>query len=357
MNKYVIFSHYYDTENNRVLDGKSPCSWHPLDDDTAKDVDFSEMTDEQMEFTANCKEDLLLIDTNKTDENKRNLEEKHILPSLNPHNPKHNMFFIYKGFNQLESFVTNRYEIKDVTLDNYNKSIDINILNVNTKGDNTITGNYIVDSTNPDIAYYTGTVKRNDLEFVLTFKITHATDPTITTSHTYQFQNIVLTNNYTGKQVVLEIKNVTGDNKKIGKHTEKVVDPLDSSKMTDKLVDDDGFTGSALEGDSTTTTDKSGSTVTLTVSTTNTPLNSTGTSSDPIVISKEKLYAEAKDDSITIYYDKMQRIQVDNVWFYRNKVLSLKDLETKVKRFVSIYGKENILIGKEVDLKEYIDFV
>lgn len=346
MNKYVIFSHYYDTENNRVLDGKSPCSWHPLDDDTAKDVDFSEMTDEQMEFTANCKEDLLLIDVNKTDEDKRNLEEKHILPSLNPHNPKHNMFFIYKGFNQLESFVTNRYEIKDVTLDNYNKSIDINILNVNTKGDNTITGNYIVDSTDSNIAYYTGTVKRNDLEFVLTFKITHATDPTITTSHTYQFQNIVLTNNYTGKQVVLEIKNVTGDNKKIGKHIEKVVDPLDSSKMIDSLKDDDGFTGSVLE-DSTSsiTADKL-----LLVS-------STGSSSSPIIISKEKLYAEAEDDSITIYYDKMQRIQVDNIWFYRNKVLSLKDLETKVKRFVSIYGKENILIGKEVDLKEYIDFI
>lgn len=344
MNKYVIFSHYYDTENNRVLDGKSPCSWHPLDDDTAEDVDFSEMTDEQMEFTANCKEDLLLIDVNKTDEDKRNLEEKHILPSLNPHNPKHNMFFIYKGFNQLESFITNRYEIKEIEFDNYNKSIDINILNTNTRGTNTITGNYIIDSADSNIAYYTGTVKRNDLEFVLTFKITHANDPASTSSHTYQFQDIVLTNNYTGKQVVLEIKNVTGDSKKIGKHIEKIKDPLDPDKTIDKPVCDEGFTGSALEGSGTITA-------------TNTPLVSTGSSSSPIVISKEKLYAEAEDDSITIYYDKMQRIQVDNIWFYRNKVLSLKDLETKVKRFVSIYGKENILIGKEVDLKEYIDFI
>lgn len=57
-----------------------------------------------------------------------------------------------------------------------------------------------------------------------------------------------------------------------------------------------------------------------------------------------------------LYFDKMKRVQL-KPWFFHSTYHSLKAAMTKAETLVNLFGKNNILIGKEVDLSQYIDIV
>lgn len=57
-----------------------------------------------------------------------------------------------------------------------------------------------------------------------------------------------------------------------------------------------------------------------------------------------------------LYYDKMKRIKF-RPWFFHSKYHSLRAVMDKANELVDIFGKNNILIGKEVPLEQYIEIV
>jgi hypothetical protein len=196
MNKYVVFSHYYDNENNRVIDGESLCNWYSIDDNVEDKVipDMETLSDNELKTVTDCQETLCYISENVSDLDKRSLEEKYILPSLNPYNPKHNMFFIYKGFIKKKIKIENKYSIKEINLDIANRKLKIKITNTDTSVDAEIDGNYIPSDANN--AKYNGKVKRekDDTEFLVSCDIEYiSSSPT----HTYKFSNIKIVNNKT----------------------------------------------------------------------------------------------------------------------------------------------------------------
>lgn len=57
-----------------------------------------------------------------------------------------------------------------------------------------------------------------------------------------------------------------------------------------------------------------------------------------------------------VYYDEMKRVEC-NPWFFYEQYGSLKAAMTRASELVNIFGKGNVLIGKEVALDQYIDIV
>jgi len=57
-----------------------------------------------------------------------------------------------------------------------------------------------------------------------------------------------------------------------------------------------------------------------------------------------------------LYFDKMKRVDI-KPWFFHSTYHSLRAAMSKAETLVDLYGKENILVGKEVDLTQYIDIV
>ena len=57
-----------------------------------------------------------------------------------------------------------------------------------------------------------------------------------------------------------------------------------------------------------------------------------------------------------LYFDKMKRVYI-RPWFFHSTYHSLRAAMTKAESLVNLFGKENVLIGKEVDLTQYIDIV
>lgn len=57
-----------------------------------------------------------------------------------------------------------------------------------------------------------------------------------------------------------------------------------------------------------------------------------------------------------LYFDKMKRVQL-KPWFFHSTYHSLKSAMSKAETLVNLFGKNNILIGKEIDLSQYIDIV
>lgn len=57
-----------------------------------------------------------------------------------------------------------------------------------------------------------------------------------------------------------------------------------------------------------------------------------------------------------LYFDKMKRVHI-KPWFFHSTYHSLRAAMSKAETLVDLYGKENILVGKEVDLTQYIDIV
>jgi len=71
-----------------------------------------------------------------------------------------------------------------------------------------------------------------------------------------------------------------------------------------------------------------------------------------------KTYRIPKDPETNnqLYYDKMKRVSFQP-WFFHSKYHSLNAVITKASQLVDLYGKEHVLIGKEVALDQYIDIV
>ena len=57
-----------------------------------------------------------------------------------------------------------------------------------------------------------------------------------------------------------------------------------------------------------------------------------------------------------LYFDKMKRVNI-KPWFFHSTYHSLRAAMSKAEALVDLYGKENVLVGKEVDLTQYIDIV
>lgn len=57
-----------------------------------------------------------------------------------------------------------------------------------------------------------------------------------------------------------------------------------------------------------------------------------------------------------LYFDKMKKVDI-KPWFFHSTYHSLRAATLKAESLVDLFGKENILIGKEVDLTQYIDIV
>lgn len=70
-----------------------------------------------------------------------------------------------------------------------------------------------------------------------------------------------------------------------------------------------------------------------------------------------KLTADATYTAQTqLYFDKMKRVTI-RPWFFHSTYHSLKAALTKAEALIDLFGKDNILIGKEVDLTQYIEIV
>lgn len=57
-----------------------------------------------------------------------------------------------------------------------------------------------------------------------------------------------------------------------------------------------------------------------------------------------------------VYYDNMKRVEC-NPWFFYEQYGSLNAAMGRASELVNIFGKGNVLIGKEVALEQYIDIV
>ena len=57
-----------------------------------------------------------------------------------------------------------------------------------------------------------------------------------------------------------------------------------------------------------------------------------------------------------LYFDKMKRLNF-KPWFFHSTYHSLRAAITKAEQLVDLFGKDNIIIGKEVALDQYIDIV
>lgn len=56
-----------------------------------------------------------------------------------------------------------------------------------------------------------------------------------------------------------------------------------------------------------------------------------------------------------VYYEKMKRLEGPAPWFIYATASSLKAIMKKAEELVDIMGKDNVIIGKVVELDEYID--
>lgn len=57
-----------------------------------------------------------------------------------------------------------------------------------------------------------------------------------------------------------------------------------------------------------------------------------------------------------LYFDKMKRVNFQP-WFFHSTYHSLKSVMNKAAKLVDMFGKDHIMIGKEVNLEQYIDIV
>lgn len=57
-----------------------------------------------------------------------------------------------------------------------------------------------------------------------------------------------------------------------------------------------------------------------------------------------------------VYYDEMKRVEC-NPWFFYEQYGSLNAAMHRASELVNIFGKGNVLIGKEVEIDQYIDVV
>ena len=67
-------------------------------------------------------------------------------------------------------------------------------------------------------------------------------------------------------------------------------------------------------------------------------------------------FIDDSNDKNQLYFDKMKRIEF-KPWFFHSTYNSLKAAMTKAEKLVDLFGKNHIMIGKEINLDQYIDIV
>lgn len=67
-------------------------------------------------------------------------------------------------------------------------------------------------------------------------------------------------------------------------------------------------------------------------------------------------FTSPNDGNYELYFDKMKRINF-KPWFLHSVYLSLRAAMTNAQNLVNLFGKDHIMIGKEVALDQYIDIV
>jgi hypothetical protein len=64
----------------------------------------------------------------------------------------------------------------------------------------------------------------------------------------------------------------------------------------------------------------------------------------------------ADDKTVQLYFDKTKRVSF-KPWFFHSTYHSLRAAIAKAEQLVDLFGKDHIMIGKEVSLDQYIDIV
>lgn len=67
-------------------------------------------------------------------------------------------------------------------------------------------------------------------------------------------------------------------------------------------------------------------------------------------------FTHETDTESQLYFDKTKRIKI-KPWFFHSTYHSLKSAMTKAEQLIDLFGKDHIMIGKEVPLDQYIDIV
>ena len=73
-------------------------------------------------------------------------------------------------------------------------------------------------------------------------------------------------------------------------------------------------------------------------------------------LDKTKNDTEEYLNQTQLYFDKMKRVTI-KPWFFHSTYHSLKAAMDKAGTLVNMFGKDSILIGKEVDLTQYIEII
>ena len=64
----------------------------------------------------------------------------------------------------------------------------------------------------------------------------------------------------------------------------------------------------------------------------------------------------ADESNVQLYYDKMKRVSF-RPWFFHSIYHSLAAVMTTAQKLVDLFGKDHVMMGKEVNLKQYIEIV
>lgn len=67
-------------------------------------------------------------------------------------------------------------------------------------------------------------------------------------------------------------------------------------------------------------------------------------------------YTDDNEQTNQLYFDKMKRVNF-RPWFFHSMYHSLKAALSKAETLINLFGKDHIMIGKEVDLTQYIDII
>lgn len=62
------------------------------------------------------------------------------------------------------------------------------------------------------------------------------------------------------------------------------------------------------------------------------------------------------ESNVQLYYDKMKRVSF-RPWFFHSIYHSLAAIMITAQKLVDLFGKDHVMMGKEVNLKQYIEIV
>ena len=67
-------------------------------------------------------------------------------------------------------------------------------------------------------------------------------------------------------------------------------------------------------------------------------------------------YVDETNQQNQLYFDRMRRVEF-RPWFFHSTTSSLKQAIVEEEKLMDMFGKENVMLVKEVPLDQYIDIV